>query len=41
MVSIELSPDQQDAIERITGDRLLNLNIAVERLIDLGDLVAN
>lgn len=41
LVTIDLSPEQQEAIVRLTGERLLQLKILVEDLVDLGDLVAN
>jgi hypothetical protein len=41
MVRIELSKEQQDAVEELVGERRTYLNLVVERLVDLADLVAN
>ena len=41
IVKIALSKEQQTALEKLTGEKLSELRIAVEDLIDLADLVTN
>jgi hypothetical protein len=41
LVTIDLTAEQQQALTRLTGERLVQLKILVEDLVDLGDLVAN
>jgi hypothetical protein len=41
MVSVELSEDQQRAIQEATGERIQELKIALEDVVDLADLIAN
>lgn len=41
IVSIKLSDAQRAELERLTGQKLTELRIGVEDLLDIGDLVAN
>lgn len=41
VVSIKLTPQQRTELEKLTGEKLTEIRIGVEDLIDIGDLVAN
>jgi hypothetical protein len=41
LVTIKLSPQQRADLEKLTGEKLHELRLGVEDLLDLGDLVAN
>lgn len=41
VVKIALTEEQREALTEITGERIDELNIQVEDLVDLADLIAN
>lgn len=41
IVSIKLTSEQRVELEKLTGEKLTELRIGVEDLVDIGDLVAN
>lgn len=41
MVAVQLNEEQQQAIQKITGEKITKLKILLEDLVDLSDLVAN
>ena len=41
VVTVKLTPKQAEALSRLTGNPISELKIGVEKLVDLGNIVAN